>query len=412
MYQVTDAFTMVHPITLVRGKNAHVWDDQGKRYVDFVGGIGVLNFGHCHDAITAAIHEQTDKLIHYAYNAAGHEPYQKLMPALCQLVPIDEPLVGMLTNSGAESVENALKVARMKTGKAGVLAFDGGFHGRTLGAVNLNGKVNPYKKHLGPLLAGVYHLPYPSADNGVSCADAQQALERLLAVEVDIDSIGAVIVEPVQGEGGFLPLNQEFAKYLRKFCDEQGILLIFDEIQSGFGRTGKPFAFMHLGVEPDLLVLAKSIAGGLPLGALIGKSSVMNGLLKGTLGGTYSGNPVACAAALAVVKLMQDDTIWQMAQRYERILCDTYERWQDMGIAWLGKMTGVGAMRGIGLCHTTQGVGTQAMNVLLSDARQHGLLLMPSGSKRDIVRLLPPLTIEEETLKTGLQIFEDCLKRL
>lgn len=403
-HHVTDAFTMVHSITLTHGNNAEVWDVNGKRYLDFVGGIGVLNFGHCNPVITRAIHEQADKLIHYAYNAAGHEPYQKLMPALCQSVPIQGPLFGMLTNSGAESVENALKVVRMQTGRAGVIAFDGGFHGRTLGAVNLNGKVAPYKKHLGTLLSGVYHLPYPSADNGVDASEAQNALERLLAVETDVQNIGAVIFEPVQGEGGFLAMDKAFAQFLRAFCDEHGIVLIADEIQSGFGRTGQPFAFVSLDIEPDLVVMAKSMAGGLPLGALIGKDKYMNGLLKGTLGGTYSGNPVACAAALAVLDIMRGDELWQNAQHYQDVLEITHRAWQAQGL--VGKMTGVGAMRGIWLNHPAQ------MNDLLAMAREQGLLLMPSGSKRDIIRLLPPLTIEPERLDEGLAIFERCLRAL
>ncbi|OBW94186.1 4-aminobutyrate aminotransferase [Gallibacterium genomosp. 3] len=412
-YHITDALTTVHPITLVQGKNAEVWDDKGKKYIDFIGGIGVLNFGHLNPTITAAIHTQVDKLIHYAYNAAGHQPYQELMPKLCELVPIKAPLAGMFTNCGAEATENALKVARMKTGKVGVIAFDGGFHGRTLSAVNLNGKVAPYKKSLGPLAGCVYHIPYPSVCNGVSAETAKEALQRLFAIETDIDNIGAVIVEPVLGEGGFIPLDPEFAKYLRQFCDEHGIVLILDEIQAGFGRTGKPFAFMHLGIEPDLILLAKSIAGGLPLGALIGRAELLNGLPKGALGGTYSGNPVACAAALAVFEIMRGETIWQQAKVYEDILVSTYQRWKEEKISpWLGEMTGIGAMRGIVLEHPQYGYGTAVMPQVLNSAREAGLLLMPSGKYRHIIRLLPPLTIEPEVLVQGLTIFEETLKAL
>lgn len=412
-FQVTDAFTMVHPITLFKGKNAEVWDTDGKRYIDFVGGIGVLNFGHSHPAITQAIHHQVDHLIHYAYNAAGHLPYQALMPRLCELVPINAPLSGMLTNCGAEATENALKIVRLKTGKVGVIAFDGGFHGRTLAAVNLNGKVSPYKKGLGALETHVYHIPFPSPCNDISAEMAKAALARLFSVETDIDSIGAVIVEPVQGEGGFLPLDTAFSRYLRGFCDEHGIVLIMDEIQSGFGRTGTPFAFEQLGIEPDLVLLGKSIAGGLPLGAVIGKSSLMDGLPKGSLGGTYSGNPVACAAALAVVDIMQEAKTWQQAKQYETMLVNTYDRWQQQQITpWLGAMTGMGSMRGITLQHPEKGVGTQQLSQVLQQARELGLLLMPSGNYRHIIRLLPPLTIEPETLAEGLAIFEEVLTNL
>lgn len=409
-YHVTDAFTVVHPITLEHGKGAKVWDSSGREYIDFVGGIGVLNFGHGHERIIAVICEQASKLTHYAYNAAYHKPYQDYLPRLCHAIPIQDTLFGMLTNSGAESCENALKIARQKTGKAGVIAFDGAFHGRTLAAVNLNGKVAPYKSALGLLSAGVYHLPYPSIDTGVSCQMAIDALNRLISVEVDVANIGTVIVEPVQGEGGFLALDKEFAQYLRAFCDKHGIVLIFDEIQSGFGRTGVPFAMSLLGVEPDMVLLAKSMAGGLPLGAVIGRSSVMNGLIKGSLGGTYSGNPIACAAALAVLDIMADEHTWQTAQHYEMLLLEHIRTWQEQKISpWLAGITGIGAMRGIVLSHPTHGTHPKVMEYVLKNAREQGLLLMPSGKHRHIIRLLPPITIDEQTLLQGLNILKSVL---
>ena len=413
LYNVVDAFTMVHPITLIKGKNAIVWDDQNKAYIDFVGGIGVLNFGHCHPSIVAAIQKQAEHLIHYAYNAAGHQAYQRLMPRLCEVIPISGGLSGMLTNSGAEATENALKIARMRTGRVGVIAFDGGFHGRTLASVNLNGKVAPYKTALGPLLGSVYHIPFPSPDNDIPDEQSIAALDRLMTVETDIKNIGAIIVEPVQGEGGFQVLSKTFAKYLRSFCDEHGILLIMDEIQSGFGRTGTPFAFTHLGIEPDLILLGKSIAGGLPLGAVIGKDSIINGLPKGSLGGTYSGNPVACAAANATLDIMAEGQVWLSAQAYEQSLLTRFARWQSEGLSnWLCKITGIGAMRGIELRHPEQGTAPEIMTQVLSRAREKGLLLMPSGKDRHIIRLLPPLTIEPETLEAGLDILEHVLSTL
>ena len=413
---VTDAFTMVHPITLTKGRNAKVWDDNDQCYIDFVGGIGVLNFGHCNPHIVDAIVNQSQSLIHYAYNAAAHLPYQTFMTRLCKLVPMTSltgELAGMLTNCGAEATENALKIARLHTKRDGVIAFDGGFHGRTLAAVNLNGKVAPYKRGLGTLAGGVYHIPFPSNDNGVSDRQAIDALERLFTVETDVDNIGAVIVEPVQGEGGFQLMSPSFAKYLRAFCDEHGILLIMDEIQSGYGRTGTPFAFTHLGIEPDLLLLGKSIAGGLPLGAVIGKAEVMNGLPKGSLGGTYSGNPVACAAANATLDIMEEDDVWQSAKRYSKTIEETIRQWQEEGVSpWLFGLTGIGAMRGIELRHPKYGVHSSVMTHVLTDARARGLLLMPSGQYRHIIRLLPPLTIEPETLQQGLNILKEVLKAL
>lgn len=412
-YNVTDAFTMVHPLTLIKGRNAKVWDDNGQCYIDFVGGIGVLNFGHCNPRIVSAIVNQAQSLIHYAYNAAGHLPYQTFMTRLCKLVPMTGELAGMLTNCGAEATENAIKIARLHTKRVGVIAFDGGFHGRTLAAVNLNGKVAPYKRGLGALASAVYHIPFPSSDNGVSDQQAKEALERLFTVETDVDNIGAVIVEPVQGEGGFQLMSPSFAKYLRVFCDEHGILLIMDEIQSGYGRTGTPFAFTHLGIEPDLLLLGKSIAGGLPLGAVVGKAEVMNGLPKGSLGGTYSGNPVACAAANATLDIMQEEDVWQSAKHYAETIEKTIAQWQEEGVSpWLFGLTGIGAMRGIELRHPKYGVDSSVMSHVLSEARARGLLLMPSGQYRHIIRLLPPLTIEPETLQEGLNILKEVLKAL
>lgn len=441
-YQVTDAFTMVHPITLTHGNNARVWDTNNKSYIDFVGGIGVLNFGHCQPKIVEAITKQAQSLTHYAYNAAGHLPYQTLMPRLCQWVAASmhavntnkdpatlspqaiadfdsEPhakaiaLSGMLTNSGAEATENALKIARLKTKRVGVIAFDGGFHGRTLAAVNLNGKVAPYKRGLGPLSSAVYHIPFPSPDNAVSDQQAMDALTRLFEIETDVDNIGAFIVEPIQGEGGFQRLSPSFAQYLRAFCDEHGIVLIMDEIQSGYGRTGVPFAFMHLGVNPDVLLLGKSIAGGLPLGAVIGTDDLMNDLPKGSLGGTYSGNPVACAAANATFDIMAAASVWQSAQHYSDVIETTVSTWQADNLSpWLHGLTGVGAMRGIELRHETAGTNPQVMAHILTEARARGLLLMPSGKYRHIIRLLPPLTIEPETLQQGLDILKEVLQSI
>lgn len=410
MHSVTDAFTMVHPVTLTRGVNAKVWDTNNRCYIDFVGGIGVLNFGHCHPQIVSAIINQTQSLIHYAYNAAAHTPYQTFMPRLCELIPISGELAGMLTNCGAEATENAIKVARLKTNRVGVIAFDGGFHGRTLAAVNLNGKVAPYKRGLGPLANCVYHIPFPSPDNEVSDQQAIDALNRLFEVETDVNNIGALIAEPVQGEGGFQLMSPSFAKYLRAFCDDHGILLIMDEIQSGYGRTGSPFAFPHLGIEPDMILLGKSIAGGLPLGAVIGKASVMNGLPKGSLGGTYSGNPVACAAANATIDIMQENEIWESADQYTQTIENTIAQWQEEGVSpWLYGLTGIGAMRGIELRHTEYGTHPSIMARVLNQAREQGLLLMPSGKHRHIIRLLPPLTIEPETLQAGLDILKKVL---
>lgn len=407
---ISESIAIVHPVTLSHGLNAHVWDTDGKRYIDFVGGIGVLNLGHCNPRIVEAVCTQAGRLTHYAFNAAPHAPYKQFMERLASFIPVSYAVSGMLTNSGAEAAENALKIVRAATGRTAVIAFDGGFHGRTLATLNLNGKVAPYKQRVGTLPGPVYHLPYPSQDNGVTTEEALKALDRLFSVEIDVNEVACFILEPVQGEGGFLALEPSFAQALRRFCDEKGILLIVDEIQSGFGRTGQRFAFTRLGIEPDLILLGKSIAGGLPLGAVVGKKALLDTLPKGGLGGTYSGNPIACAAALATLDEMTDANLAAWGESQEQAILNRYQAWQQNKLSpYLGKLTGVGAMRGIELLTPEGAPATAVLAQLLESARQQGLLLMPSGKSRHIIRLLPPLTIEPHVLEAGLDIFERCL---
>ncbi len=410
---ISRSISTVHPIRLSHGRNAEVWDSDGKRYIDFVGGIGVLNLGHCHPRIVAAIQQQATRLTHYAFNAAYHEPYIKFMQRLAAFIPVRYPVSGMLTNSGAEAAENALKIVRGATGRSAVIAFDGGFHGRTLATLNLNGKVAPYKQKVGVLPGPVYHLPYPSADNGVTCAEALKAMQRLFSVEIDVEEVACFILEPVQGEGGFLALDATFAQALRRFCDEHGILLIADEIQSGFGRTGQRFAFSRLGIEPDLILLGKSIGGGVPLGAVVGRKELLDVLPKGGLGGTYSGNPIACAAALATLEEMTDEHLQTWGERQERAIVQRYASWKaDRLSPYLGRLTGVGAMRGIELVNAAGEPAPEHLGSLLDSARKAGLLLMPSGKSRHIIRLLAPLTTEPEIFEEGLDILQECLARL
>ena len=410
---ISQSINVVHPVTLSHGKNTEVWDTDGKRYIDFVGGIGVLNLGHCHPRIVEAIREQATRLTHYAFNAAPHVPYIELMDRLTAFIPVDYAVSGMLTNSGAEAAENALKIVRGSTGRTAVIAFDGAFHGRTLATLNLNGKVAPYKQKVGALPGPVYHLPFPSKDNGVTCAEALKAMDRLFSVEIDVNDVACFIVEPVQGEAGFLAMDVEFAQALRTFCDEKNILLIADEIQSGFGRTGERFAFSRLGIEPDLILLGKSIAGGVPLGAVVGRKSLLDTLPKGGLGGTYSGNPIACAAALATLDEMTDANLQAWGSQQEEAIVSRYESWRASKLSpYLGRLTGVGAMRGIELTHADGSPASAQLTQLLALARDAGLLLMPSGKSRHIIRLLAPLTTEATVLEEGLDILEACLARL
>jgi 4-aminobutyrate aminotransferase len=410
---ISQSINIVHPVTLSHGKNAEVWDTDGKRYIDFVGGIGVLNLGHCHPRIVEAIREQATRLTHYAFNAAPHTPYLELMDRLAAFIPVDYPVSGMLTNSGAEAAENALKIVRGATGRTAVIAFDGAFHGRTLATLNLNGKVAPYKQKVGVLPGPVYHLPFPSRDNGVTCVEALKAMERLFSVEIDVEDVACFIVEPVQGEAGFLALDVEFAQALRSFCDEKGIVLIADEIQSGFGRTGQRFAFSRLGIEPDLILLGKSIAGGMPLGAVVGRKSLLDNLPKGGLGGTYSGNPIACAAALATLDEMTDANLQAWGSQQEEAIVSRVETWHANKLSpYLGRLTGVGTMRGIELTTADGTPASAQLTQLLALARDAGLLLMPSGKSRHIIRLLAPLTTEAAVLEEGLDILEACLQKL
>jgi 4-aminobutyrate aminotransferase / (S)-3-amino-2-methylpropionate transaminase / 5-aminovalerate transaminase len=317
----------------------------------------------------------------------------------------------MFTNSGAEAAENALKIIRTATGRGAVIAFDGGFHGRTLATLNLNGKVAPYKQKVGSLPGPVFHLPYPSVDTGVSAEQALKALERLISVEIDVEEIGAIFIEPVQGEGGFLALDPDFAKALRGFCDRHGIVLVIDEVQSGFGRTGERFGFTRLGIEPDLLLVGKSMAGGVPLGAVVGRRELLDVLPKGGLGGTYSGNPLACAAGLATLAQMTDENLSRWGEIQGQAIARQHARWKER-FPCIGRLTGVGAMRGLELINADASPAPQHLTAVLASARAAGLLLMPSGKARHIIRLLPPLTTEPAILEEGLTILETCLAQL
>ncbi|MGR2737236.1 2-aminoadipate transaminase [Billgrantia sp. Q4P2] len=410
---ISQALGVVHPICIERGRNAEVWDEHGNRYIDFAGGIGVLNLGHSHPVIVEAVKAQIDTLMHSAFNAVPHRGYLEVAEALATFVPVSYPLSCMLTNSGAEATENALKVARAATGRQAVIAFDDGFHGRTLAALNLNGKVKPYKNRLGALPGPVHHIPFPSGDSDVDADQAMAALERLFEVATPADEVACIIVEPVQGEGGFRVLCADFAKRLRDVCDRHGIVLIFDEIQSGFGRTGSRFAFSRLGVEPDLLLMGKSMAAGLPLAAVAGRAELMDAVPKGGLGGTYSGNAVACAAARVVMALMSEEALATWGERQERLIVEAHRRWQASGrLPMVGKLTGIGAMRGIVFEDTTRASGGEHLATLLTAAREAGVLLMPSGRRRNVLRLLAPLTAEPEIMTEGLACIEHALESL
>src|SRR5258706_10024002 len=299
----------VTPISAARARNAEIWDVEGKRYIDFAGGIAVLNTGHRHPKVIAAVQAQLERSTHTAFEVVAYEPYIELADRLNKLAPLKGPAKTILFTTGAEAVENAVKLARSHTGRSGVIAFTGAFHGRTMLTMAMTGKVLPYKKSFGPLPAEIYHLPFPIPHHGVTVEDSLKALQFLFRADIEPQRVAAIIIEPVQGHGGFYVAPTELMVALRKICDQHGIMLIADEVQSGFARTGKMFGIEHTGVEPDLVAIAKSLAGGFPLSGVIGRAAVMDSAEPGGLGGTYGGNPVACAAALAVLDVMQEEKL-------------------------------------------------------------------------------------------------------
>ncbi len=326
-----------------RASNAELWDVEGKRYVDFASGIAVLNTGHRHPTVIKAISAQLERLMHTCFQVTPYASYIELCEQLNKLAPGSTAKKSMLFSTGAEAVENALKVARYYTKRSGVIAFSGSFHGRTLAAMTLTGKVQPYKAGFGPLMPSVFHVPFPMSYHGISVADSLDALEQLFKTDVDAAQVAAIIIEPVQGEGGFYIAPPEFLRALRALCDRHGIVLIIDEIQSGFGRTGKMFAVEYSGVEPDLMTVAKSIAGGVPLSALIGKAEIMDAPPPGGLGGTYAGSPLGCAAALAVLEVIKGEKLLDRSLRLGERLQASLRSLQKRFPA-IGEIRGLGSM--------------------------------------------------------------------
>ncbi|NVK18423.1 MAG: aspartate aminotransferase family protein [Methylocystaceae bacterium] len=410
---VSTSLKRLHPLLIEKGENAFVWDNTGKRYIDFVGGIGVLSVGHRHPKVIKAAKSQLDQLTHSCFNALPHQGYLNVTDWLANNLPITGPLTSMLTNSGAESMENALKVARAYTGRTGVIAFDGGFHGRTLATLALTGKVAPYKNKLGPLPGPVHHVPFASINNDIMVEDTLKAIHRLFKVTISSEDIAAIVLEPVQGEGGFLMADPEMVQGLRKICDDFGIVLIADEIQSGFARSGKLFAMEHMGCEADIIVMGKAIGGGFPLGALTGRAEMMNTLAPGGLGGTYSGNPVACAAASAVFDIIDHEDLIGCANRLGAHIKDKIDQLCETKAGLhIGSVRGVGAMRAIEIVNPDGSAAADKLAKILTHCRENGLLLMPSGENGNVIRFLPPLTIELENVDRAFTLIEDALSAL
>jgi len=396
-----------------RAANAELWDVEGKRYIDFGGGIAVLNVGHRHPRVMAAVAAQLERFTHTAFQVMPYESYIALAERLNGLAPIDGPAKTIFFTTGAEAAENSVKIARASTGRDAVIAFAGGFHGRTLYASALTGKVEPYKAPFGGMAAGVYHLPYPAAELGISIEDSLKALDFLFRADISPKAVAAIILEPVQGEGGFHIAPPEFLRKLRAICDLHGILLIADEVQTGFGRTGKLFAMEHSGVKPDLIAMAKSLGGGFPISGVVGRAQVMEAVAPGGLGGTYAGPPVACAAALAVLDVIEEEGLLARAGALGAQLGELLDGWSrrdDMvairGVRALGAMTAFDVVD-----RATGAAAPQLVKKVLAHALEAGLVLLSCGVHGNTIRLLMPLTIEDGILSEGLQILEEALCR-
>jgi 4-aminobutyrate aminotransferase/(S)-3-amino-2-methylpropionate transaminase len=400
-------------IYAARAENAELWDVEGRRYVDFAAGIAVTNTGHRHPKVMAAVAEQAQAFTHTCVHVSPYESYIALAERLNALVPGDFPKKTVLLNSGAEAVENAIKVARYATGRSAVIAFTGAFHGRTLMTMALTGKVMPYKKGFGPFPAEVYHATFPHPFHGISTERALDDLGRLLRTDVDPARVAAFIVEPVQGEGGFNVAPPDFLRELRRIADEHGILLIADEIQSGMARTGRMFAIEHSGVVPDLVTMAKGLGGGFPISAVTGRAELMDAAHPGGLGGTYGGNPIAVAAAHAVLGVIAEERLVERAAELGRRIEDRLTTLAlRQGMEPMGEVRGLGAMQAIEFVtdRASRNPDAPLTTAVVAEAEARGLILLSCGTRGNVVRLLPPLTIPFEVLDEGLDILEGSIE--
>ena len=389
-----------------RAQNAELWDVEGRRYIDFAGGIAVLNTGHRHPRVVAAVQAQLERFTHTCYQIVPSESYIALAEKLNAITPGAHAKKTALFSTGAEAVENAIKIARAATGRSGVIAFGGAFHGRSLYAMALTGKVAPYKNAFGPLPAEVYHVPFPGDAQGL--AEARKGVERLFKYDIEPSRVAAFIYEPVQGEGGFHIIHPEAVRWLRELCDQHGILLIADEVQTGFGRTGKLFAMEHFGVTPDLMTSAKSMAAGLNLSAVTGRAEIMDAPAPGGLGGTYAGNPLAVAAAHAVIDIMREEQLPARGQQLGDQLT-TRLRSLQARVPQLAEVRGLGAMVAAEFRHADGRPDADFTKQVQARALAQGLILLTCGMDGNVLRFLFPLTIEQTTFEEALGILESAL---
>ena len=396
-----------------RAKNAEMWDVEGKRYVDFAGGIAVLNTGHCHPKVMAAVREQMDRFTHTCFQVTLYDSYVELAERLNALAPISGAVKTVLFTTGAEATENAVKIARAATGRSGVVAFTGAFHGRTIMAMNMTGKVAPYKNGFGPALPEIWHVPFPASQFGVTVDEALKYLDFLFKADIHPTRVAAIVIEPVQGEGGFHMAPSGLMEGLRRICDQHGIVLIADEVQTGFGRTGKMFAMEHYSVEPDLICVAKSLAGGFPLSGVIGRAAIMDACEAGGLGGTYAGNPLGCAAALAVLEVFEEENLLERSNAIGARVKARLEAIRASNASLpIAAIRGPGAMVAFDV---VKGRGddepdADAAKRVIRRACDLGLILLSCGAYANTIRILTPLTAPDALVDEGLDLLEAALK--
>jgi 4-aminobutyrate aminotransferase/4-aminobutyrate aminotransferase/(S)-3-amino-2-methylpropionate transaminase len=398
-------------IYVAKAENSELWDVDGKRYIDFAAGIAVVNTGHRHPKVMAAVAQQAELFAHTCFHISPYESYVALAERLNALAPGEFAKKTLFLNSGAEAVENAIKIARYHTKRSAVIAFSGGFHGRTHMTMALTGKVMPYKRGFGPFPAEVYHAEFPQPYRGITTEQALADIDRLFHGDVDPKSVAAIIVEPVQGEGGFNPAPAEFLKALRRLCDEHGIVMIADEVQTGVARTGKMFCIEHSGVVPDLITLAKGLGGGFPLSAVTGRATIMDAAHPGGLGGTYGGNPISIAAAHAVLDVVESEDLCGRATRMGQKMRSRLEA-LAREMPCIGDVRGIGAMVALELVKDPKSKEPDADTTaaVLAHAEKRGLILLSCGTSANVVRLLAPLTIQDNILDEGLALLADALR--
>nr|WP_227714294.1 4-aminobutyrate--2-oxoglutarate transaminase [Marinobacter sp. 1-4A] len=404
----------LHPVYVNKALNAEIWDVEGNRFIDLGAGIAVSNTGHSHPRIQAAVQAQLERFSHTCLMVTPYESAVELAEKLNAIAPGNTPKKSIFVTTGAEAVENCVKIARSYTGRPGVIAFKGGFHGRTNLTMGLTGKVKPYKVGFGPFPGEIYHAPFPNAYHGVSVEESLRALDDLFVCDIEPNRVAAIIVEPVQGEGGFYHAPAEFLRALRQRCDEHGILLIADEIQTGFARTGKMFAIQYANVEPDLMTMAKGIAGGFPIAAVVGKADIMDQPAPGGLGGTYGGSPIGCAAALAVLDIIEEEQLCERALQVGERLTGRLRQLQSRYPQRVGDVRNLGAMIAMELVvdGDVNRPDPELTAAVVSEAAKAGVILLSCGIRGNVIRFLPALTISDALIDESMDILDACFSAL